>query len=123
MTTRNGVETEVRTDTAKRGTKKEWTGLLNGDVGDPLDWPPGTDRTVQVTGTLGEGGHVKITGSLDGGVTWAVLTDPTGNPLDFTAAGIKAITEHTLLVRPEVTAGDGDTDVIVIITAMRMRSP
>ena len=124
MATVTGIETELRSSAIKRGTKKVWTPLTTtNDVGDGLDFPPGSERTVQVLGTFGSGGHVKVEGSLDGGTTWAVLNDPSNTPLDFTAAGIKAIMEHTLLVRPHVTAGDGSTSLTVIITAQRMRSP
>ena len=122
MTEKTGTETEVRTDTTKRATSKKWTGLANGDTGAPLAWPPGSDKTVQVRGTFGTGGHCKIEGSLDG-TNYYVLTDPTGNALDFTSAGIKAITEHCPWIRPNITAGDGTTDLEVIIFASRMRSP
>ena len=123
MADKTGVFEEIRADTVSRGRKATWSGLANGDTGTPLNFPPGTDRTVQVLGTFGTGGHLKIEGSLDGGTTWAVINDPTGNALDFRAAGIKAVMEHTLLIRPHVTAGDGSTSLTCIITATRMRSP
>lgn len=73
-----------------------------------------TDRTVQVTGTPGVGGTLVIEGSNDN-VNWETLTDPLGNPLSFTAAGIKTILENPLYTRPNVTAGDGSTDFDVVI--------
>lgn len=73
------------------------------------------DRTVQITGTFGTGGSVTIQGSNDGGTTWATLTDPLGNNLTFTAAGMKQITELPALLRPLVTAGDGTTSLNVYL--------
>lgn len=95
-----------------------WLTMANGDTGTPLlpehsaDYQ---DRTVQVTGTFGTGGSVTIQGSNDGGTTWATLTDPLGNALTFTAAGMKQITEMAEQMRPNVTAGDGTTSLNVHI--------
>lgn len=91
-----------------------WLAMANGDTGTPLlpehsaDYQ---DRSIQITGTFGAGGSVTIQGSNDGGVTWATLTDPLGNPLTFTAAGIQRVTETTEQIRPNVTAGDGTTSL------------
>ena len=93
----------------------KWEGLLNGDVGSSISFPQSTDRSVQVTGTFGAGGSLNIVGSNDGGTTWAVLTDPQGNALTFTATKIEAISELPALIRPEVIAGDGTTDLDVFI--------
>lgn len=73
------------------------------------------DRTVQVYGTFGAGGSVTIQGSNDDGVTWATLTDPLGNNLTFTSAGMKQITELPQYLRPYVTAGDGTTSLSVYL--------
>lgn len=97
-----------------------WTGLLNGDDGDPLAMPNAADRSVQVIGTFGVGGNLRIEGSNDGGTTWATLTDPQGNALDVTAAKIEMITEITELVRPRVTVGDGTTNLAVHILTRRV---
>lgn len=73
------------------------------------------DRTVQITGTFGSGGSIRMEGSNDGGTTWAILTDPLGTNLVFTAAGMKQITELPALIRPLVTAGDGTTSLNVYL--------
>lgn len=107
---------EVRSP-AKRMLVYQWSGLTTtNDVGSAVGWNAGRDRTVQAFGTFGTGGHVKLEGSNDGGTTWAVLNDPQGSAIDFTAAGIKAVQEAALLVRPKVTAGDGTTSLTVIVT-------
>lgn len=101
----------------------KWLALANGDSGDPIGganpaassismgWFP--DRCVQVLGTFGTGGSLTMQGSNDGGTTWATLTDPLGNALTFTAAGMKQITELPHIIRPIVTAGDGSTNLAV----------
>lgn len=97
-----------------------WTALANGEYGLDRSNAPGVgyvslpaypDRTIQITGTFGAGGTIVLEGSNDGGTTWATLTDPLGNALSFTSAGMKQITELPELVRPRVTAGDGTTSL------------
>lgn len=92
-----------------------WLALANGDDGAPVIACDYQDRTVQVTGTFGTGGSVTIQGSNDGGTTWSTLTDPGGNALTFTAAGIELICELPYQIRPKVTAGDGTTAINVYL--------
>lgn len=91
------------------------TGL---DSGDPLEMPGSAERSVQVIGTFGVGGSVRIEGS-NNGVDYATLTDPQGNALDVTAAKIETVMELTRWIRPRVTAGDGTTDLDVIMLVRR----
>lgn len=95
--------------------RTKWLAMANGDTGAPIANCDYQDRTVQVTGTFGAAGSVTIQGSNDDGVTWATLTDPLGNALTFTAAGMKQITELPYAIRPAVTAGDGTTSVNVYL--------
>lgn len=101
-----------------------WSGLLNGDTGRPVEAPDHTFKEVQAKGTFGAAGNVAIEGSLDEGTedgalddgtdrTWAVLNDVQGNALNATAAKIERIQESTATVRPNVTAGDGTTNLTV----------
>ena len=82
------------------------------DVGTPVELPGSADRSVQVTGTPGTGGNVRIEGSMDG-VTYAVLTDPQGNDLNIGSAKIETIMEVVRYIRPRITAGDGATSLTV----------
>ena len=91
-----------------RGIK--WVGLLNGDTGDAVEMAAWPDRSVQVHGTFGTGGSITFQGSNDG-TNWFALTDPQGNAITKTAAGLEAVTELTRYIRPSVTAGDGTTDL------------
>jgi len=68
------------------------------------------DRTVQVTGTFGAGGTVLVEGTLDG-TNWFQLRDPGGTLISFTAAGLRAVLENVVQIRPRVSAGDGTTSI------------
>ncbi len=97
-----------------------WTGLLNGDDGSAWEGPDFADRSVVVTGTFGTGGSITVQGSNDG-TNWFALTDPQGNAITKTAAGLEQITEITKFVRPIVTAGDGTTSLVATMYARRGR--
>lgn len=89
-----------------------WTGLLNGDDGQPLKMPGSSDRSFQVLGTFGAGGTIVIEGSNDA-TNYVTLTDPQGNTISKTSAAIEQVQEVTALTRPRVTAGDGTTSLSV----------
>lgn len=71
-----------------------------------------SDRSIVVTGTFGAGGTLVWEGSNDG-TNYVTLTDPQGNALSITSAGVKAVTEAVIFARPRVTAGDGTTSLSV----------
>ena len=96
----------------------QWTSIDSDDDGNAYENASFTDRSVQVSGTFGAAGSVSIRGSNDG-TNYAVLTDPQGNALDFTAAKIEQISEATRYVKPVATAGDGTTDLTVTLMAVR----
>lgn len=96
-----------------------WASMANGDSGEVCETPSGSDRSVQFTGTFGSGGTVLLEGSNDG-TNYVTLTDPQGNAISKTAAGIEQIEEITRYVRPRVSAGDGTT---AIVATMIVRSP
>lgn len=93
-----------------------WAAMVNGDVGQALELPWFSDRTVQVYGTFGTGGKVTVQGSLDGN-NWATLSDPLGNDLDISSAAqsIASILELTRYIRPAVLNGDGSTSLTAMI--------
>jgi hypothetical protein len=98
----------------------QWTPMTNSgsDVGTPIENPGYADRSVQVTGTFGAGGSVRLEGSNDG-TNYAALTDPQGNALDITTAKVEQIMELTRYIRPRVTAGDGTTSLTVTVMASK----
>lgn len=89
-----------------------WSGLQNGDDGAPYEAPPMADRALQVSGVFGAGGTLVLEGTIDG-VNWATLNDPQGNALTITSSKIEQIMELVVSVRPRVSAGDGDTSLVV----------
>jgi hypothetical protein len=102
----------------------QWTGLKNGDTGQPFCGPSFPDRSVQVKGTFGSGGNCAIEGSNDiTSPTWAVLKDAlkADTLLNITAAGINCVGENVYQHRPNVTAGDGTTDLTVTMLMATMR--
>lgn len=97
----------------------QWSGLLNGDSGDPYTIPGYSDRSIQVQGTFGTGGSISLEGSNDG-TNYIVLTDPQGNAITKTSAAIEAVTELPRYIRPRVTAGDGTTNLVASLFVKRV---
>jgi len=101
-----------------------WSPLANGDVGGPVKMGDWSDRTVQITGTFGTGGSVTLEGSNDKeseSPTYTALTDPQGNAVTKTAAALEVFEESPLLIRPNVTGGDGTTSLTVKMVCRRNR--
>lgn len=90
-----------------------WSGLLQGDVGDAIDYTPYLNKTFQVFGTFGVGCTVTIQGSNDG-VNWNTLSNATGSSLTFTSSAIRRTDDVPMFVRPLITGGDGSTNITVI---------
>jgi hypothetical protein len=97
-----------------------WSGLLNGDNGNAIEHAEFADHTVQVLGTFGTGGTVSLQGSNDN-ANWVILSTFAGDPITFTAAGMAAVAENPRYVRPIVSAGDGSTDLTVILFGKRIQ--
>lgn len=95
-----------------------WAAMANGDSGTPVQLDAFADRSLQVTGTFGVGGSCTLEGSNDG-VNYFALHNPQGTLIAQTAAGLVQILELTLWVRPRVTAGDGTTSLVAVMTAGR----
>lgn len=91
-----------------------WTALPSAAPGPSIQGPGWTDRSVQVTGTFGAGGTVTLQGSNDG-INWFTLHDPFSNLLSFTSAGLAEVTEIALFMRPNVSGGDGTTNIAVVL--------
>lgn len=79
-----------------------------------IDMSEYADRSIQVVGSFNSG-TVVLEGSNDG-TNYVTLTDPQGNALSFTSAGIEQIQELTRYIRPRVSAGTGvDVDVFIML--------
>jgi hypothetical protein len=91
-----------------------WPAMANGDDGEPIKFSQYADKSMQATGIFGVGGSVVLEGSNDG-ENYAPLRDQSGNQLVLNSPGIEMVTQATLYVRPRVTAGDGTTQINVIL--------
>src|SRR5262245_36384796 len=90
-----------------------WTGLLQGDDGEPVELPSFADRSVQLIGTFTTGTLI-IEGSNEASpATYATLNDPQGNALSNTSEKIEGILEITRWIRPRVSGGNGSTSLTV----------
>jgi hypothetical protein len=98
-----------------------WANMANGDYGTAIEAPGSADKTVQVRGTYGAGGDLRVEGSnLPAPVAsatsdWDVLTDPQGNDLAIVSGDkqTEGVLENPRWVRPRVHAGDGTTSLTV----------
>jgi hypothetical protein len=113
-----------RSNASGFGVAIGWTPMTNSgsDVGEAWDTQDFADVSIQVLGTFGAGGNLRIQGCNEvTPVNWATLADPQGNALDFTAAKIEQLMEMPRWIRPSVTAGDGTTSLTVRLWARRSR--
>jgi hypothetical protein len=95
-----------------------WTGLLNGDNGSAVEVPWMADKCVHVYGTMGAAGSVSIKGTNKSPIvvgTDPILTNPQGNVITFTVAGMRQVLENPRYFYPHVTAGDGTTNLTVSV--------
>lgn len=99
-----------------------WTGLANGDTGEPVCMPFGPDKTAHIRGTFGVGGSMTIKGTNEdvaASGTDPAIADPQGNAITKTAEAVEAFLENPYLIYPHVTAGDGTTALTCRITVKR----
>ncbi len=94
-----------------------WTALVKGDTGTPFRMPTFADRSVQIDGTF-DTGTIVIEGSNDG-VTYYTLSDSLGNAISRTTAALKAISEMTVWIRPNVAGTGGTTSLKVTLAARK----
>ena len=111
----------IRSDVSGRVHRFTWAGLLNGDDGALVSIPGASDMSVQVFGTFGSGGIIIIEGSLElldpAPTNFFTLRDGGDNLISFTAADGEMVGPLAVAIRPNVTAGDGTTDLTMILLA------
>lgn len=104
----------------------KWSDLTTTNTsGTPVSAVEWADRTIQFTGTFGVGGTIKLQGTLDedpASSNYYDVTDPQGNAVSKTAAGIESITEIVRWIKPVVTSGDGTTSLNATLL-MRRQNP
>jgi len=92
-----------------------WSGVVTGDT--CVDMPcPGVLDTIHVFGTFNGGTTVTLQGSNQEGTPTSriALNDIDGNPISFTAAGMKVVKENPVKVRPVVASGSSDAITIIV---------
>lgn len=100
---------------------RTWTGLTTTNAdGNPINYASNGmgGVTFQVTGTWGTGGALVIEGSNDG-VNYYTLTDQANAALTLSANGLKTVRDTPMYIRPRVTAGDGTTNLTVIVALQK----
>lgn len=106
--------------------------MQNGDVGRPYTGANFSDCGYHLWGTYGVGGTVQIQGTDETALApahWEVTVNPAYEDLTLTSAKRKkdVILTRSIQMRPEVTAGDGDTAFVVKLVftsvAQRWRAP
>ncbi len=88
------------------GWQVTWGPLSESDAPVAVSFPGYADKTVQVEGNFGTGGHVTIQGSNDL-TNFRTLNQPNDTAIDISAAAINQILEHVIQYKPKVTAGTG----------------
>ncbi len=97
-----------------------WAGMVTGDTIVAQQVPANCgDRAVQFSGTFAGGTSMSFTGSLipGGAGTYATLTDPQGNAITKTAAGLEQVTELTDWVAPTIASGSADSVTCTLIVS------
>jgi hypothetical protein len=102
------VSPQAATTDSGESLTATWSGLQNGFIGAPTPARLSKAAAIQVTGTFGSGGSIKVEGSNDS-LNWATVSSAA-----LTSAGFFA-TLNTLprYLRPNVTAGDSTTSLAV----------
>lgn len=90
-----------------------WADVTNADTCAPVSKPEYADKSIQVAGTFNSA-SVALQGSNDG-TNYAPLNDPGGTVIGINAAGIKAILENTLWIKPVTTGGGGSQSLTISV--------
>lgn len=109
------IEATRRLRFGNRSAVLTWPALATSDEGDAQETLDLADRSAAFTGTFG-GATATLQGSNDG-TNWFTLTDPFGNAVSRTTAGLVQVLEFTRFVRPVVTGGSG-ADITVTLAAL-----
>lgn len=122
MATVTPTVTEVNPGTGQAAWKAVWALIGDSDtcVASPITLAPYTDRSVQISGTFNSA-TVKLQGSNDG-TNYLDLTDPQGNAISKTSAGLEQVEEATIYVKPVSSGGtSSSTTVTVYFSGYRNR--
>ena len=96
-----------------------WTGLLNGDDGEPASVPLAADMTFQVIQVdAGVGDTIILEASCEvSPATYFQMRDGGDNLISFIGSDGGLVAPVAAHIRPRVTAGDGTTNFTAILLA------
>ncbi len=94
----------------------KWTAITEADTGGPVEIGNARSATVTFSGTFDGATDFELVGS-DDGVTYSILDDIVGNPIDTIAAALTVqIGALPRYIGVNRTAGGATTDVDVTLT-------
>ena len=88
-----------------------------GDVGEKIELPGSSEKSVQISGSNFNGATILFEGSNDGD-DWFTLNDAFGAPISAAVNKLVSVNENTRFVRPKNTVAEA-TDVSVTLVAKR----
>lgn len=91
-----------------------WQLLTADAIGNEIQRPGASDRTVQFVGANWGAATAILEGSLNK-TNWFTLTDGQGNAISFTDDGGEMISENVLWIRPRLSVGGTLADVTVLL--------
>ena len=90
-----------------------WTGVTETDTFAPVSLPEYTNKSFQLTGTIG-GATTVLKGSNDG-TNYAGLQDAEGAAISMGAAGLVQVLENTQWYLPEASGGTGQSLTVTML--------
>jgi hypothetical protein len=99
----------------------EWGPIASGDVGAAVEVPNHPDKTVQISGTFGDG-TMSIQGTNETNpdgtpvlASFLPLVDPQGGVITATSAKIEQILENPRWIRPSMSGATGSAMKVTIM--------
>ena len=89
----------------------QWVGVGVGDTCEPVELGTYSDRSIQLSGTLGTA-SISLQGSLTGDA-YETLLDHNGVPVSLDCNGVRQLSVLTRYAKPVVSDADGTTDITV----------
>ena len=94
----------------------QWVGLKSGDTGEPFPMGSYSDKTIQVEGNFSGGASVSLEGTNNvnkASPVYFTLHKTDLSHLTFSSPDGFAIIDNPHMIRPNVSGGDGSTDITV----------
>lgn len=113
MATINPTQVDVSSKGNRSAILVTWASVTEADTCTAISMPEFADKSIQVTGTFG-GASVALQGSNDSS-NFAALRDPSSTTIAITTAGIRAVLENTVQIKPVPTGGTSQSLTISVL--------